>query len=143
MIYNLQDEYARKKFAARVKYLWEKHALVELTDASRRTSSQNAFLHVCIGIVAMETGNSSEVIKTEIYKKRVNPDLFVRRKADPTLGEIEVLRSSRDLSKEEMSLSIDRFRMFASEHGIYIPNPEDAAFIAQAEMEIANSQKYL
>lgn len=76
----------------------------KLTDKSRRSLSQNAYLHAILGVLALETGNSLEVVKREIYKKKINPDLFVRVKHDPLLGEIEEVRSSRDLTKEEMSL---------------------------------------
>lgn len=143
MLYNLQDELSRKRFAAKVRSLWEKGTIVELTDKHRRTLSQNSFLHCCIGAVALETGNSLEVIKQEIYKRRVNPDLFVEEKDDPVLGRITVLRSSRDLNKEEMSLSIDRFRRFAEENGIYIPSPGDEELLAQLEYEIDKARKYM
>lgn len=143
MLYNLQDELSRKRFSARVKTLWEKGAIVALTDKSRRTLNQNAYLHVAIGCLALETGNSLEVIKQEIYKRRVNPDLYIRSKIDPILGKIEFLRSSRDLTKEEMSLSIDRYLRFCADQGIYIPQPGDEELLRQIECEIAKSEKYL
>ena len=59
------------------------------------------------------------------------------------LGRITVLRSSRDLNKEEMSLSIDRFRRFAEENGIYIPEPGDEELLAQLEYEIDKARKYM
>ena len=134
---------SRRKFAAKVRHLWDTGTIVELTDKRRRSLQQNRFLHICIGVVAMETGNSLEVIKQEIYKKRVNPDLFVEEKDDPTFGRITTLRSSRDLNKEEMSLSIDRFRKFAEENGIYIPSPDEEALLAQLEYEIDRARKYM
>lgn len=143
MLYNLQDRLSREQFSARVKHLWEKGSLVELTDKSRRSLNQNAFLHAILGILALETGNSLEVIKQEVYKRRINPDLYVRVKTDPILGEVETLRSSRDLSKEEMSLSIDRYRRFCSDNGVYIPEPGDEEIIQQIEFEMARAQKYL
>ena len=143
MLYNLQDELSRQRFAAKVRHLWEKGTIVELTDKHRRSLQQNAYLHVAIGAVALETGNSLEVIKQEIYKRRVNPDLFVEEKDDPVLGRMTVLRSSRDLNKEEMSLSIDRFRKFAEENGIYIPSPGDEELLAQLEYEIDKARKYM
>lgn len=143
MLYNLQDELSRHKFAAKVRHLWDTGTIVELTDKKRRSLQQNRFLHICIGAVALETGNSLEVIKQEIYKRRVNPDLFVIERDDPVLGRMTVLRSSRDLNKEEMSLSIDRFRRFAEENGIYIPSPGDEELLAQLEYEIDRARKYM
>lgn len=142
MLYNLQDELSRKRFSTRVKALWEKGAIVELTDKSRRTLNQNSYLHVALGCLALETGNSLEVIKQEIYKRRVNPDLYVRTKSDPVLGRVEYLRSSRDLNKEEMSLSIDRYLRFCADNGVYVPQPGDEALLAALEYEIARAEKY-
>lgn len=143
MLYNLQDSLSRKQFSSRVKHLWEKGTLVELTDKSRRSTAQNSYLHCVLGVLALETGNTLEVVKREIYKKRINPDLYVRVKTDPILGEVETLRSSRDLSKEEMSLSIDRYKQFCSANGIYIPDPGDEEILRQIEFEMARAQKYL
>ena len=144
MLYDLSNEFSRRQFSARVRHLWEKGAgIVELTDKSRRSLNQNSYLHAILGVLALETGNSLEVVKREIYKKRVNPDLFVRMKADPLLGEVETIRSSRDLTKEEFSLSLDRYKRFCAENGIYIPEPGDEELLRQIEIEMARAQKYL
>lgn len=143
MLYDLSNPLSRSQFAARVKHLWGKGGIVELTDKSRRSTSQNSYLHAILGVLVLETGNPLEVVKQEIYKKRINPDLYVRTKTDPLLGEIEVIRSSRDLSKEEMSISIDRYKKFCSENGIYIPEPGDEEILRQIELEMARVQRYL
>ena len=143
MLYNLREELSRQRFASRVKKLWKDGAIVELTDKRRRTGNQNRYCHLILGILAMETGNSLEAVKTEIFKKRVNPDLFVAQKDDPVLGQITVLRSSRDLTTEQMTLAIDRYMKFCSELGIYIPSPEDEALIEEAEYELSKLDKWL
>lgn len=143
MLYNLKEELSRQRFASRVRKLWKDGAIVELTDKRRRTGSQNRYCHVILGILAMETGNSLECVKQEIFKKRVNPDLFVAQKDDPVLGQITVLRSSRDLTTEQMTLAIDRYMKFCSELGIYIPSPEDEALIEEAEYELSRLDKWL
>ena len=143
MLYNLQDELSRQRFAAKVRSLWEKGTIVELTDKRRRTLNQNAYLHCILAAVAIETGNSLETIKQEIYKRRVNPDIFVMEKEDKTLGRITVLRSSAKLDKEEMSLSIDRFKKFAADNEIYLPEPGDLELQALIEYELARVEKYM
>lgn len=143
MLYNLKDQLSRKRFSARVKALWESGSIVELTDKSRRTGQQNRFLHVAIGLLAIETGNSLDTIKREVFKKRVNPDLFIIQKDDPILGRIEGLRSSRDLSKEEMSKAIDRYLKFCADNGVYIPSPEEEDILREAEYEIAKFERFL
>jgi hypothetical protein len=143
MLYDLSNELSRRQFAARVKHLWQKGGIVELTDKSRRSLTQNSYLHAILGALALETGNSLEVVKLEIYKKKVNPDLYLRTKSDPLLGEIEVVRSGRDLTKEEMSLSIDRYKKFCAEQGIFLPEPGDEELLRQIEWEMSRAAKYL
>ena len=141
MLYNLNDEFSRKKFATRVRFLWERRTLVEMTDASRRSTSQNSYLHLCLGIIATDTGNSLEVVK-QYYKEQICPDIYVSFKQDKLLGTVKVVESSARISKEKMSQSIDRLRMFASSIGIYLPSPEDEASLAQAAMEISNQNYF-
>lgn len=143
MLYNLKDQLSRKRFSTRVKALWDAGAVVELTDKSRRTNQQNRYLHVALGILAMETGNSLESIKSEVFKRRVNPDLFIIEKDDPILGHIQTLRSSRDLDKVEMSKAIDRYLKFCADNGVYIPSPEEEDLLREAEYEIAKIERYL
>lgn len=141
MLYNLNDEFSRKKFAARVRYLWDRRPLVELTDASRRSTSQNSYLHLCLGIIADDTGNSLEAVK-QYYKEQICPDIYVSYKEDRLLGKVKIVESSARISKEKMSQSIDRLRMFASNIGIYLPSPEDEAALAQAAMEVSNQNYF-
>ena len=143
MIYDLKSQLSRKRFSTRVKALWDAGAVVELTDKRRRTNSQNNYLHVICGILAMETGCSLEYIKQEIFKRKVNPDLFVTEKDNPILGHIEALRSSRELNREEMSTAIDRYLKFCADNGIYIPSPEEEDMLREAEYEIAKIERYL
>lgn len=142
MQYDLSNELSRRQFSMKVKALLEKGVVVELTDKSRRSLSQNAYLHAILGVLALETGNSLEVIKQEVYKKKLNPDIFVTTKHDNILGDIEIIRSSRTLTKEEMSLSIERYKKFCAEMQVYIPEPGDDAILRQIEFEMSRAQKY-
>lgn len=54
-----------------------------------------------------------------------------------------MLRSSKDLTKEEMSTAIDRFKRWASEQGIYIPEPEDTERLREIEVEMGRMQRWL
>lgn len=139
MIYYLKDDYSRAKFIARFNYLMEHATLVELTDVTKRSTAQNSFLHACLGVVAMYVGESLEYVKQEIYKRMVNPEIYVVEKDNKALGHIVTLRSSRDLNKEEMSLSIDRFRKWAAEQGIYTPSPDDLATISRINAEMSQA----
>lgn len=143
MLYNLQDELSRKQFAARVRHLWNKGSVVELTDKSKRTGKQNNYLHSILSILCIETGYALEDVKREIFKKRINPDIFIRYKEDPVLGRVEVVRSSRDLTIEEMSIAIDRYKKFCAEQGFYIPEPGEEEMLRQIEWEMAKIERYL
>lgn len=137
MLYYLQDEYSKNKCIARFNYLMEHAVLVELTDATKRSTAQNSYLHVILGAVALHIGESLEYVKQEIYKRMVNPNIYVVEKHNKYLGYIEVLRSSKDLNTDEMSRSIDRFRKWAAEQGIYTPSPDDLATIARISAEMS------
>lgn len=54
------------------------------------------------------------------------------------------LRSSADLTKEEMTLSIDRFRNWSSSvAGIYLPSPEDGEMMIYMMQEVERNKEFL
>ena len=100
-------------------------------------------MHVLLAYFGTQTGNTLEWVKQQYYKKLVNPDLFIREKEDKYLGKIKVLRSSADLDTSEFSLSIERFRNWASQAGIYLPSADEYIIIQQMEIEIERNKEYL
>ena len=123
MILNLNIDFDREKFKTRSEFLLEKRKVVDLTEKTGRSGKQNNYLFLILNIFAMEYGESVEFIKERFFKELCNPELFVRTKEDKFLGEITYLRSSADLTKEEMVTAIDRFKIWASkEAGIFIPD---------------------
>lgn len=142
MIYDLSNELSRRRFEARVKHMLDNGRTVELSDKRTRTLNQNAYCHFCIAMLACETGNSAETIKREVFKRKVNPDIFVVEKEDPVLGSIQILRSSSKITTEEMSRAIDRFKQFAAGVGVYIPNPGETSLIEAAQYEIARAERF-
>lgn len=123
MIYDLTNPLHRKQFVARAnKLLKKKSKVVELTDSSLRSPSQNNYLHVIIRILAMETGVSEQYAKDTYFKRLANSELFVSTLIDPiTNEEKEYVRSSSDLTVEEMTAAIDNFRRWSEEQGYYLP----------------------
>lgn len=138
MVYDLSNSYDREKFKRRVNSLYQRHSVVELSERKpRRTTPQNSYLHLLLGMFAMETGNTLEFVKQEYFKRLVNHDLFVEQRHDKFAGEIEVLRSSRDLNTGEMTTAIERFRNWsASEADIYLPAPNEQEFLDSIEREM-------
>lgn len=55
-----------------------------------------------------------------------------------------MLRSSAELDTEEMSVSIERFRNFASsEVGIYLPSPNERELLIYMQQEIERNKEFL
>lgn len=143
MMYNLSMPLDMERFVARANALMSKGAAVELTEKAQRSHNQNSYLHLCIGVIAMETGTTIEYAKQEYFKKLVNRDLFVRKRQDRFSGEIDVIRSSAELTIEEMGMAIDRFKRWAAENGMYLPSPGDADRLRDIEIEMGRMRQYL
>lgn len=143
MQYNLETPIDRERFLARCEYLLDKGSVVEMTERSFRSPNQNRYLHLCIGVVAMETGVTLEYAKSQYFKRLVNPDVFVVVKEDAFVGSVEALRSTTDLTKEEMSICLDKFKIWASSNGIYIPNPGDESLLREIEIQMGRMKQYL
>ena len=144
MIYDTSNPLDKANFLLRAKKLAESGKVIELTEKKpRRSLPQNKYLHVLLAYFGTQTGNTLEWVKQQYYKKLVNPDLFIREKEDKYLGKIKVLRSSADLDTSEFSLSIERFRNWASQAGIYLPSADEYIIIQQMEIEIERNKEYL
>ena len=125
--------------------LIERKAVVELTEKRQRTLSQNAYLHVLLAYLALRTGNTLDYVKRNYYKIHCNPELFIIEKDDEVLHRrLKTLRSSADLTKEQMSLSIDRLRNWSQfEAEIYLPSAEEGQFLRELEMQIEQNKQWL
>lgn len=145
MIYDTSNPLDKANFLLRANKLAESGKVIELTEKKpRRSLPQNKYLHVLLAYFGTQTGYTLEWVKQQYYKKLVNPDLFIREKEDKYLGRIKVLRSSADLDTSEFSLSIERFRNWASqEAGIYLPSADEYIIIQQMEIEIEKNKEYL
>ena len=143
MTYDLSNARHLAQFRIRVSALEERGASVELRELSGRTKAQNSYLHLILGVVAIETGNTLAYTKDIYFKRLVNPDIFVKEVNDLYVGKVQVVRSSADLSVETMSTAIDKFKRWAAEQGIYIPEPEDAERLKDIELEMGRMKSYL
>ena len=143
MLYDLSSDFQRKAFQARVDNLMEKNAVVEMTEKAFRSPNQNRYLHLLIGVVAIETGNTLEDAKKWYFKETCNPDLFHVQHRDKMGNCIDHIRSTAELTKEEMSTAIDRFKRWGAENGIYMPNPDDASLLKAIEIEMGRMKSYL
>jgi hypothetical protein len=144
MLYDLRNPLDRERFKRRCNALYQKQGIVDLSEKTQRSIQQNKFLHLLLGYLAMETGNTLDYVKEVFYKRTANKELFLREKEDEILGKVEYLRSSADLSKEEMTLSIDRFRDWSSQTaGIYLPAANEQEFLASIEYELSKYKQWV
>lgn len=145
MIFNLNEELGRRQFKERCDFLLRQGFLVELTEKrGKRTLKQNSYLHLLLSYFALQYGERMETIKQEVFKRHVNPDIFLQEKDGRGVGRYYALRSSSDLNTKEMTTAIDRFRDWASmEAGIYLPSPDEDALIGPMEREVEENKRWI
>mgnify|MGYP002516699259 CR=1 FL=1 len=143
MLYDLSNEFHKAQFLSRCHTLVAKGEIVELTAKAPRTRSQNSYLHLLIGIVAMETGNTLEDAKLHYFKDIVNADIFKREHRDRLGKVIVTYRSTSDLSREDMRIAIDRFKKWGAENSIYMPDPGHDSLLRTIEIEMGRQRAYL
>lgn len=145
MLFDLNNELHRNQFIQRHKSLLDKRCVVELTEKKpKRTIPQNRYLHSLLGYFGTITGNTLEYVKHHYFKILVNPQIFIAEKDDRFRGKIKYVRSSAEITTEEMVIAIERFRDWsASEADLYLPSPEEHLLIQQMEIEIERAKAYL
>lgn len=111
--------------------------IVEVKKVSpKRTLNQNAYLHLIIAAFGVHFGYGLSEAKT-LYKRDANPDIYVYEK-----NGILFLRSSADLTKEEMAQSIDNFMRYSADAGYALPLATDTEWLLQIEQEIERSKYF-
>lgn len=130
---------------SKLEKLIKEQKVFELTEKKPKRSIQaNKYLHVILAYFGCQIGETMEYVKRNYYKILCNKDTFVREREDKFLGKIKYLRSSADLDSSEMSMTIERFRNFASAQcGIYIPSPEEERLIQLVEIEVERNKLYI
>ena len=146
MLFDLSNDLHSENFKKRCNMLYNKKCVVELTEKKpQRTIRQNSYLHAALGYFGLQFGYKIEEVKEWYFKETCNAELFVRSVTDRITGkERKVLWSSSDLSTDEMTLAINRFRNWASDvAGVYIPSPDEHRLVQQMEIETQYSKPYL
>lgn len=145
MIYDLQNEYDRSKFKAKVNQLYTEKALVELKrKTTNRSLAQNSYLHVLLCYFGSEFGYTKEEVKHDIFKKKCNPELFLHKRKNKRGFEVTYVRSSTELDKAEMTLAIERFRNYSSAVcGLYLPEPNEHRALVYAQQQIEQYKNYV
>lgn len=116
MWFNLKNAFELETFRTKVAELENRGAMVELKEKRGRSLRQNAYLHLLLSAFGLQYGYTLDEVKTHFYKLVVNKDIFLREGIDKFTGEYyKYLRSSADLTKDEMSKSISDFKSWAKE----------------------------
>lgn len=143
MKYDLHNAMDKARFTKRVERALSVSGIVEFSELKGRTRSQNAWLHLTIAYVASQCGYESEYVKEMYYKRAANAELYVRKREDRRIGVVEYLRSSSELTKEEMSLSLDRWADWcANVAEIPLPAPTEGELLDWVEVEVSRDARY-
>lgn len=137
MNYNLADPKELKACRNRISYLARKGSRAKVNEVQmKRTLSQNSYLHLIIQAFGAHFGYTSEEAKL-IYKQ-VNSETYYYKKKGRTF-----IKSSADLTKEQMMRTIDKFMEASKEAGYALPLADDKEWLLQIENEIERTQRYL
>lgn len=144
MLYDLSNQFQCEEFKMRVNELCKKRVVVELTRKfPTRSNQQNKYLHLILSWWGLYYGCTQDYAKRHFFKWECNRDVFLveRTANDGTI--YRELKSSADLTTEEMTTAIQRFRDYCSFHGCYIPSPDEHEYLMYVEREISKNQEYL
>ena len=144
MLFNLDNPYEVEKFKTAVSEILSKKGKVELIRKyPPRSMPQNNYLHLLLGYFAKEFGYSTEQVKSDIFKNECNPEIFYRLRTNKYGETITYVRSTSELTSEEMSIAIERFRNYSSAVcGLYLPSPNEDEAVFFAQQQIENHKAY-
>lgn len=142
--YDLDSEMRRTMFLRRCHKLVERRAFVELKEVTERSIRQNSYLHLLLNYYALEFGYKMDYVKRHIFKIHVNPEIFIINRVNEKTGEMyKDLKSSAEVTKEEMSLAIDRFKDHSAEGGLVMPEPDNLVYLKEIMQSIEYNKQYL
>lgn len=145
MRYDLSNPFQAKQACKRLESLIAKGVSIDLTEKKKRTYSQNDYLHLCLRWFALTEGYTVAYVKEQYYKLLCSPDIFIEDCYDRHLHRgVRHIKSSADITKEQMSISISRFVDWAvSEAEVPMPDPNDYATLKYIEDEIERNKRDL
>lgn len=144
MKYSLSNPLHRQQLQTRLACILKKQdGLVELREVKpQRSIKQNRYLWLILSYFGLQIGYTKDEAE-DIYKY-VCKETYSRSVVAPT-GEVFFRqRHTYELTTDEMSASIDRFRTYASQvAGVYLPTHDDLRAIEQMELEVERAAQYL
>lgn len=137
MKFDTSKPFDKNKAETRFKVLLEKGAKIELSEIkTKRSLSQNSYLHVVISLCAIEFGNNLDEMKTDL--KRACE--FMRYEKNGK----SYLKRTRDMDSKELTEFIEWIIDFAGKEGLYIPSSDDYLMHRfEIDREIERNKQYL
>jgi hypothetical protein len=146
MIYNLNNDIEQQKAQERLTWLCSKKKRIEIKELrGKRTTPQNAYLHLLLSYFALEYGETLQYTKQFIFKEYVNGAIFKTTRKNPKSGKTrQSLKSSADLDTKEMTNAINVFKNWsASVVGIRLPEANEQEFLDHIQNEIDKNKQWL
>ena len=144
MIYDLQKEFEIKRADAYYEKLKTNGKKVEIKSIELRNLKQNNYLHLIIGWFACECGYTIDYVKRKFYKQTCNPDIYIIEVVNKFTGEVDIdFKSSKDVTEDEMTLSITRFRNWSGNNGVYLPSSDEREFLEHVNLELKKQKEHL
>src|SRR5438477_3623732 len=112
--------------------------LVKVESKNKRTSPQNRYLHMMFYLIHL---GFQDIGYREVRDAEIAKEIMKRRFLSVTIdngtgGKIEIVKRTRDLTKEEMSQFIDECIQFAAENlNVVIPRPAQPVSSWEAEFD--------
>lgn len=136
MKYNTANKKERDEAFTYLTDLAAKESLVEVKKISRnRSLKQNSYLHLLLGAFGNHFGYTLE--ESKLLYKEINKNIYYYKKKGRVF-----IRSSADLSVDEMKQTIDKFREASAEQGCDLPLATDQDWLRSIENMIEQS-KYI
>ena len=137
MIYRLSNEIEARNAQSRLDYLTRKGKKIEIKQRNAvRTLNQNRYFYLLCDYYGATVGLTT--LESKQFVKMLSEDIFFYEKGDYTY-----IRSTRDLTKSEMSRVIDRFVKYAEANGIQMPRTGEQEFIDHAMNQVEQNSAYL
>ena len=136
MIYDLNDPRQYMDALDFIEHAKQNNIQISLENKKQqRTTQQNKYYWLILRYFGLQYGCTKT--EAEYYFKQIcNPDIFCRKKKDKEDRIIYIVRSTSQLTKQEMISAINNFSVWCSQRQIERPRPEDKEMLRYAEQQV-------
>ena len=136
MIYDLNDPRQYMDALDFIEHAKQNNIQISLENKKQQsTTQQNKYYWLILRYFGLQYGCTKT--EAEYYFKQIcNPDIFCRKKKDKEDRIIYIVRSTSQLTKQEMISAINNFSVWCSQRQIELPRPEDKEMLRYAEQQV-------